>query len=432
MTDTVGSWTQTASYTGSVVMNQSRTDGGFTLFTVSGNASLLGGSWTHPDNGTEKTTQKTWLRLSVGGDLETGAGFAFDLNRSGYRKQRGPASGGQNTGAAYGGQGGSSVDEYGFGTCYGDYARPTSLGSGGYNSDSEIGGGVLNLMVSGDFVHNGVINASGDNAGIGGAAGGSVWIAAGSLSGAGSIAADGGGSNVSNNKGGAGGGRVAIHLTDPSASLESLWTAFTGTVAAYGGDGLNNSFHYPGAAGTVYVEVPSDAGKGHMIVSHSAAKLAVATKGWTIYGTAQIGNGVTWNIADLTIKEHGRVGIVTGGTLHVPSFAKITGDGSKQTLLRFHGGSVTSDIKHDKLVADGFSVESAGTSSFADHTLVIPADSSLKVSGDFTVGALIMGPTRLAKGDYSATTLNETYENISGDGTIHVLGLTAGLSLFIR
>ena len=432
MTDTVASWTQTASYTGSVVMNQSRTDGGFTLFTVSGNASLLGGSWTHPDNGTEKTTQKTWLRLSVGGDLETGAGFAFDLNRSGYRKQRGPASGGQNTGAAYGGQGGSSVDEYGFGTCYGDYARPTSLGSGGYNSDSEIGGGVLNLTVSGDFVHNGVINASGDNAGIGGAAGGSVWIAAGSLSGAGSIAADGGGSNASNNKGGAGGGRVAIHLTDPSASLESLWTAFTGTVSAYGGDGLNNSFHYPGAAGTVYVEVPSDAGKGHMIVSHSAAKLAAATKDWTINGTAQIGNGVTWNIADLTIKEHGRVGIVTGGTLHVPSFSKITGDGSTQTLLRFHGGSVTSDIKHDKLFADGFAVESAGTNSFAKHTLVIPDDSSLKVSGKFTVGALVMGHTRIEAGEYFAAALAETYDNISGGGTIHVLGLADALTIIVR
>ena len=116
----------------------------------------------------------------------------------------------------------------------------------------------------------------------------------------------------------------------------------------------------------------------------------------------------------------------------VPSFAKITGDGSKQTLLRFHGGSVTSDIRHDRLVADGFAVESAGTNSFADHTLVIPDDSSLKVSGDFTVGALVMGRTRIEAGDYSAAALAETYDNISGDGTIHVMGLADALTIKVR
>ena len=130
--------------------------------------------------------------------------------------------------------------------------------------------------------------------------------------------------------------------------------------------------------------------------------------------------------------DNGRVGIKKNAEIHMPSFAAISGDGTDYALLLFDGGTLESDIKHDRLVADGFAVESAGTSSFADHTLVIPDDSLLKVSGDFTVGALIMGHTRLAKGDYSASTLAKTYSNVSGDGTIHVLGLTAGLSLFIR
>ena len=141
---------------------------------------------------------------------------------------------------------------------------------------------------------------------------------------------------------------------------------------------------------------------------------------------------MTWNISTLELKDNGRVGIEKNAEIHVPTFAAISGDGTDYALLLFDGGSVTSDIRHDKLVADGFAVESAGTSSFADHTLVIPDDSSLKVSGDFTVGALIMGHTRLAKGDYSAAALAETYDNISGDGTIHVLGIGEGLKIFIR
>lgn len=433
MTDTVKSWTQLASYTGVVTMDQRRT-GEFARFTVEDDAVLSGGSWTHPSNGTENSkTAYVWLNVLVKGDLTTDSDFVFNADRKGYYKARGFSPSTQNGGAAHGGQGGPSSAGYGDTTSYGDYRLPTTLGSGGYSATGDVGGGAILIEVFGEFVHNGSATASGNDNGTNGAAGGAIYVRANELSGSGSFAAVGGGSSSSNNKGGGGGGRVAIYLTSESSTYEEFLTSFTGTLSAAGGDGKNTGkVHSPGAAGTVYVETSADNGKGHMIVAHSSAKLAAATKGWTIYGTAQICDGVTWDMADLAIKEHGRVGIVTGGTLRVPSFAKITGDGSEQTLLRFHGGSVTSDIRHDKLVADGFAVESAGTSSFADHTLVIPDDSSLKVSGDFTVGALIMGHTRLAKGEYPAETLAKTYSNVSGDGTISVLGLADALTIIVR
>ena len=165
--------------------------------------------------------------------------------------------------------------------------------------------------------------------------------------------------------------------------------------------------------------------------------MSLVNKNWSganpHVAVAPVRDGETWNISSLALKTNGRVGVYSGGTLRLPSFSSIKGDDSTYALFLFNGGSVTSDIKHDKLVAKGFAVESAGTSSFADHTLVIPDDSSLKVSGDFTVGALIMGHTRLAKGEYSAAALREEmYDNISGDGTINVLGLADALKIIVR
>jgi hypothetical protein len=104
----------------------------------------------------------------------------------------------------------------------------------------------------------------------------------------------------------------------------------------------------------------------------------------------------------------------------------------QEEVVRRFGGTVSSDIKHDKLIADGFDVENIGTSSFAEHTLVIPDGSSLKIGGDFTVGALIMGRTRIAAGDYTAAELGAVYGNVSGDGVVHVLGLTDGFAVTVR
>lgn len=434
MTDTVKSWTQLVNYTGVVTMDQTRT-GTFTSFTVTEDAVLSGGSWTHTRNPGKTSTASVWLDVSVKGKLKTGERFAFNVDEKGFSKNSGPATSGEKGGSTHGGQGGpgnASTEPYGRSICYGDAFHPVTFGSGGYY-DGDVGGGSVHLTVAGDFKHDGVVTSSGNNSHYVGLAGGSIWISAKSLSGSGVIRANGGGADASHNRGGGGGGRVAIYLTDQSSTYVSFTNGFSGIVSACGGRGLRTGDpQHPGSAGTVYIETAGDSGVGRMIIRNNAQSLSAVTK-WTLNGTAQVVDGVTWNLAELSMKEHGRVGIKSGGTLHVPSFAKITGDGTAQSLLRFEdGGTLESDIKHDKLVAEGFGIENYGTSSLAAHELVIPDDSSLKVSGDFTVGNLKINGVRIAAGDYFAATLAETYDNVSGDGTIHVQGLANALTIIVR
>ena len=63
LVQTVKSWTQTENYTGTVVF-QTNPDGTFQTFAITGEASLLGGAWTH--SGNEGKTQVVWLNVSVG------------------------------------------------------------------------------------------------------------------------------------------------------------------------------------------------------------------------------------------------------------------------------------------------------------------------------------------------------------------------------
>ena len=250
------------------------------------------------------------------------------------------------------------------------------------------------------------------------------------MTGTGTVSAEGG-SPAQKRKGG-GGGRISIQLEDEDLDYAAFKSGFTGVLQARGGYPSNNGTYErtSGAAGTIYVETAADSGKGHMLLLNGNW---AGGKGTTNFrAQTPVSDGVTWNLSSLDMKINGRVLVASGGVLHLSSFGSITGDSSTEAAICFSGGSVTSDIKHDRLVADRFAVESAGTSSFADHTLVIPDDSSLKVSGDFTVGALVMGHIRIEAGDYSAAALAETYDNLSGGGTIHVLGLVDALTVIIR
>lgn len=428
MPATVKSWTQLANYTGRVTIPTTRT-GAFTCFTVTGNVELNGGEWWRSSG-----SEDVWLNVAVGGNLTVGNDFTFNGKVAGRPKNNGDSPGadkGSGRGASHGGLGANGALPGG-GKTYGDYRNPTSLGSGDYGS--QAGGGAISLDVTGDFVLDGKVTAdAGSSASYGGASGGSVWIRANRMSGTGSVTAKGAGS-TNNNRYGGGGGRISIQLKSADFGHAEFKSAFTGTISAAGGytTSNTNTRYSPGAAGTVYVETVADDGKGRMILSNKTNQDLSKYNAHT--AVAAVWTNVTWNISTLELKDNGRVGIKKDAEIHMPKFAAISGDGTDYALLFFDGGTLSSDIKHDRLVANGFAVEGAGTNSFAKHTLVIPDDSSLKVSGDFTVGALIMGRTRLAKGDYSADTL-KTYDNIyiSDDGTmIHVLGLADALKIIVR
>src|SRR5262249_51667720 len=96
------------------------------------------------------------------------------------------------------------------------------------------------LQVDGKISANGGTAVSNINSG--GGAGGSVWISAKTLSGSGTIAADGAAANGTG--GGGGGGRVAIWADNTNS--------FSGIISARGGAGANY-----GGAGTIYLNSSS-------------------------------------------------------------------------------------------------------------------------------------------------------------------------------
>lgn len=163
------------------------------------------------------------LDLTVTNLVHVAGGSAIDARATGYGAgMTHPAT---TNGAARGLAGGShagygSVPTYGVAAdqpndVYGDFRAPDAPGAGGAPGSS-TGGGVIHLVASTVVVH-GVISADGesgeDTMALGrevnaGAAGGSIWMQVGSLSGTGVVSAGGGGGIGGFGCGG--GGRVAV------------------------------------------------------------------------------------------------------------------------------------------------------------------------------------------------------------------------------
>ena len=228
--------------------------------------------------------------LMVSGNATIEAGGTISADGMGFpaNQGRGPGHGSQLTffvggGGGYGGNGGNAnaVSASG-GIGYGNYLAPTDLGSGGasYLSGSigSAGGGAIHLSVLGTLIVNGTISADGMPGigdGSGGGSGGSVWISAQMLAGAGIISANGGDGNGSGlyAGGGGGGGRIAIQGIN----------LFFGTASAHGGNGYTR-----GGAGTIYF------GSGQM-----PAQLVIDNGG--VPGTNTLLSFFTSSTADLTI-----------------------------------------------------------------------------------------------------------------------------------
>jgi hypothetical protein len=197
------------------------------------------------------------LSVRVAGDFQLDAGAVLTASSKGYPLESDPGPGagsmGSSAGAggAHGGDGGVAwPGDVAGGVGYGSVLEPVDFGSSGApggGSDANArspGGGAIRIVVGGGFTVDGTIAADGAGAWYdnqGGAAGGSIWITAATLSGAGAITANGGGGEWVDGGGGAG-GRIALHVGRQD---------FTGRVAANGGGGRQ-----VGGAGTVYVRLP--------------------------------------------------------------------------------------------------------------------------------------------------------------------------------
>ena len=124
------------------------------------------------------------------------AGSVITADGKGFGPGAGPGAGRSTnsigSGAGYGGNGGASSKLPG-GAAYGSAEQPVDRGSGGGlgwgtpTAGSE-GGGAIRLSVGGTLMVNGALSAGG-NAGMqddaGGGSGGSIWLRAGALAGAG-------------------------------------------------------------------------------------------------------------------------------------------------------------------------------------------------------------------------------------------------------
>jgi hypothetical protein len=201
------------------------------------------------------------LNLNAGSTLTGTAGGVFIsvrtnanllgniiLDNRGYTQGNGPGFGtnlNQNgAGGGYGGAGGNSASGASGGGTNGSPTQPADFGSGGgYGANTIVGGseggGAIRLSIGGNLNLGGNVSANGDYGwqdNSGGGAGGSIWIAANSITGTGNLSVAGGNGDLWNG-GGGGGGRIAIY---------SPTNLFTGTTNAGGGIGFAS-----GQSGTI-------------------------------------------------------------------------------------------------------------------------------------------------------------------------------------
>ena len=245
----------------------------FNSLVVSNNAAVLGRSQT---NGPTYDANAKGVAIVAAGDVNVMSGCVITAVGQGFYN-KGPGYGictsDAGGGAGHGGSGGdarfgSDTVSIGIGgPAYGSVLQPTSLGSGGGQT---FGSGAIKITAGGTVTVDGLIDVKGPTNTLTGyynnsvGSGGSIWIRAGSLAGAGAIRADGGSYATTQGRfhGGGGGGRIAVYMTTDN---------FAGTMTAYGGNPLLDGGYMTegyGAAGTVYKKLAAQA-NGVLIVNNN-------------------------------------------------------------------------------------------------------------------------------------------------------------------
>ena len=223
------------------------------------------GLLTHPFQGPR-------LQVLVQGNAVVEAGGAIAADTRGYPAQTGPGKGSSywdaGSGAGHGGQGGKAWYVGGGGT-YDSETEPVDFGSGGgdipWAGAPNRGGGAIQLTVAGTLTIDGRVSVNADavtGSYDGGSAGGSVWLTANQLNGAGSITANGQSASYSGS-GGGGGGRIALYYGS---------STFSGGAAALGGLSPLAS----GAAGTLYTKASSQSA-GDLLIDNTGRTNAMET-----------------------------------------------------------------------------------------------------------------------------------------------------------
>ncbi len=246
------------------------------------------------------------------------------------------------SGGSHGGLGGVSPNGM-TNAVYGDFRAPVEFGAGGRGTYSSYGGGRVKLTAA-EFVLNGQIKADGHSTShTGGGAGGSIWLDVGTLSGAGTIQANGGAVSYDNSggAGGGGGGRVAVYYGAVSGF------DLTTQVKAFGGNSYGGA--PAGAAGTVYLKNkaqlqgqlriangpggPSSGGTAHVLSGQYDEQVVVS------YAKVDLGDS---SFAELTINNST---VTVSGTVN-PENISITSSNV----------SLSGSLNVAELVVDGWSL----------------------------------------------------------------------------
>lgn len=241
-------------------------------FTFPGNLALTNSAWLGiirmDASGTNHALTASY---TVNGDLFVATNCSVNVGEVFYNDGRNDVAG------AYGGW--SRRYPVGQTNTYGSVLHPASIGSCKYaKSDKFFGSGALQLTVLGTLALDGTISASGtrNNSDTGDApSGGSLDICAGTLTGTGSITADGA-EGRGGKVGGGGGGRIAVRLTDPGATIPD-----TIAISAYGyhGNLLNQAPNdYSSSPGSIYLQpAGTPEGRGTLLIKGNGDATITAT-----------------------------------------------------------------------------------------------------------------------------------------------------------
>ena len=407
----VGAWTQNANYTNSVIFKTtfSEADAAFTEFSIAGNATIAAGKWTVPTAVSGQTARRYRIKVSVGGALSIASGASITATGKGPW----PAA----NGVSYGGQADS-------GDAYGSVLEPADPGSGwgipggasGEYNHPAFGGGAIWLEVVGATTLDGSILANGGYSKgwdhyYG--SGGGIYLKTDSLSGGGSISADGNSTGGSNGGCASTGGRISILLT--GAAEMSLPLA---NVHALG----SSEYGHQGGAGTVVLRSTSLT-NGRLVVRNLPA-----------YGqykyyptkerTTPVLAGETWTFDEIVFGANGVLRVPAGATLSLPNgLASVSGS-----------SALSAERTSCGILLDGGTLDIADTAA-TEHVVgngqwMLSPNAPLVLNGNLTVqGGAAVGAIHIRNA--ATNSFNKMDLTVKGDMTVASDGyiLTEGAGL---
>ena len=229
----------------------------------------------------------------------------------------------------------------------------------------------------------------------GAGAGGTVYVNAGTVTGSGTLRANGG----PGNRAGGGGGRVAVLLNGGTNFSDLTITAYGGTSAV----GCCGGTSHKGAAGTVYLQKSSDTdNQGELIVDNNDATSSIS-----IDTNLSAAAAVSYTFARLTLRNAGIVGVGSDDTLNITNTAVTPDNTDHNEGIRLNGGTLTTG---NAFAFTGYSIHLNAASTF-DPRSSVTIGSGARLLADirhvFSGSLIINANGRLTHEDNSTAETNK-------------------------